>query len=221
MPDEKESAEPDQDLECQWYTEAARDSFAEKTQLETSLGLGHDDLSRELQHVSYAVQDFTGVVDTQRQGQAFAVIQSNTGTIPQGAQEKFGREQSAKVNPNRYRVEKALDPPTDTEQDSQDAAANAQRKVRGVDEPVANANVRGATLNANSSPLLSEILKQQGRVLQLSQNGTGNQIKAQAVIAQLSSRIDQLSAQQRQLQDNWRRMRMEDQNRTHQNMGGN
>ncbi len=73
---------------------------------------------------------------------------------------------------------------------------------------------------SNSSPVLGEMLRQHDRVLQISQNATVNQMEAQAVMIQQSGRIDQLMAQQRQLQANWRKLRMEEQNRTQQNMGG-
>ncbi len=70
------------------------------------------------------------------------------------------------------------------------------------------------------SPTLNEVLRQQDRILLLSQNLTANQMEVHAVMAQHSSRINQLIAQQRQLQSSWRMLRTEDQNRTQQNMGG-
>ncbi len=73
---------------------------------------------------------------------------------------------------------------------------------------------------SSSTPILGEMLRQHDRVLQISQNATANQTEAQAVMMQQSARIDQLMAQQRQLQANWRKLRMEEQNRTQQNMGG-
>ncbi len=72
----------------------------------------------------------------------------------------------------------------------------------------------------NPSPILTEVLRQQDRILLLSQNTTANQMEAHAVVAQHSARINQLIAQQRQLRSSWRMLRTEDQNRTQQNMGG-
>lgn len=86
--------------------------------------------------------------------------------------------------------------------------------TQGKDEVPAQAERSG------SSPILGEILRQHDRVLQISQNATASQMEAQAVMAQQGARIDQLVAQQRQLQANWRKLRMEEQNRTQQNMGG-
>ena len=70
-----------------------------------------------------------------------------------------------------------------------------------------------------TSPTLNEVLRQQDRILLLSQNLTANQMEVHAVMAQHSARINQLIAQQRQLQSSWRMLRTEDQNRTQQNMG--
>jgi len=131
----------------------------------------------------------------------------------------------------RAPIEKALEEQTDQERDIRDEDANVSSvndKVNETDQAVKQAEIQKAR-EAKDEPqadrtnprqsAISEILKQQDRVLQISQNGTVNQMEAQAVIAQLSARIDQLIAEQRQLHGNWRRLRMEDQNRTQQNIG--
>ena len=131
----------------------------------------------------------------------------------------------------RQRIEKALDKRTEQEQDIRDEDANVRGvndQVNETNEAVKQAETQKARLAKDepqadrtnpSQSAISEILKQQDRVLQMSQNGTVNLMEAQAVMAQLSARIDQLIAEQRQLHGNWQRLRMEDQNRTQQNMG--
>ena len=130
------------------------------------------------------------------------------GKIQRDAQEKSDREPAAKRK--RERVEKALDQRTEQDKDIRDDDANAN--VHGVNDQIANARWAAQKAKnqesrqakdepqadqANQS-LISEILKQQERVLQMSQNGTVNQMEAQAVMAQLSARIDQLIAKQRE-----------------------
>ncbi len=216
----------------------------------SSLGRGHADLGREFPHVSYAIQDFTSLNGTQALGRSGNVSKMqrgesesegtaaqeahdkiDMGKIQHDAQEKSDREPAAKRK--RERVEKAFDLRTEQDKDIRDDDANAN--VHGVNDQIANARwaARKAenqeSRQAKDEPradranqsLIDEILKQQDRVLQMSQNGTVNQMEAQAVMAQFSARIDQLIAKQRQLHGNWRRLRMEDQNRTQQNMGGN
>ena len=193
----------------------------------TSLGRGHADLGREFPHVSYAVQDFTSLNGTQglgRSGNVSKVQRGESesegtaaqeahhkidmGKIQRDAQEKSDREPAAKRK--RERVEKALDQRTEQDKDIRDDDANAN--VHGVNDQVANARWAAQKAKnqesrqakdepqadrANQS-LISEIPKQQDRVLQMSPNGTVNQMKAQAVMAQLSARIDQLIAKQRE-----------------------
>jgi hypothetical protein len=274
-------------LGTQRYIAAAEHLVAEDSQLATSPGRVHSDLAHELQHVSYAVQDFaaipknanadvhaadpqelrdsqdinvshlqTGDSGRERASEGMTAHEAHdefdTGNIERDAQEKYVQEPVANRKPEQ--IEKTLDPRTDTElehrKDIRDDDTNVHVPVRAVDDQVVcgsgnnngnnNAKTRWAAQNAQNqglrqakdevhaqpdraepSPILSEILKQQDRVLQISQNATINQMEAQAVMAQHSVRIDQLIAQQRQLQGNWRRLRMEDQNRTQQNMGGN
>ena len=131
----------------------------------------------------------------------------------------------------RERIDKALEKPTEQERGSRDKETN----LRGVNDQV-NENARAvkeaesqrwreakdeprADGSNSSQSAISEILKQQGKVLQMSQNGTLNLMEAQVVMSQLSARINQVMAEQRQLHYNWRKLRMEDQNRTEQNMG--
>ncbi len=193
----------------------------------SSLGRGHADLGREFPHVSYAVQDFTSLNGTQGLGRSGNVSKvqrgesESEGTAAQGAhdkidmgkiqsdaQEKSDREPAAKRK--RERVEQPLDQRTEQDKDIRDDDANAN--VHGVNDQIANARwaARKAknqeSRQAKDEPqadradqsLISEILKQQDRVLQMSQHGTVNQIEAQAVMAQLSARIDQLIAKQRE-----------------------
>ncbi len=191
----------------------------------SSLGRGHADLGREFPHVSYAVQDFTSLNGTRGLGRSGNVPKvqrgesENEGTaaqeahnkidmgkIQRDAQEKSDREPAAKRK--RARVEKALDQRTEQNKDIRDDDAN----VHGVNDQVANARWAAQKAKnqesrqamdepqadrANQS-LISEILKQQDRVLQTSQNGTVNQMEAQTVMSQLSDRIDQLIAKQRE-----------------------
>ena len=189
----------------------------------SSLGRGHANLGREFPHVSYAVQDFTslnGIQGLGRSGNVSKVQRGESegtaaqeahdkidmGKIQRDAQEKSDREPSAKRK--RERVEKALDQRTEQDKDIRDDDAN----VHGVNDQIANARWAAQKAKnqesrqakdepqadqANQS-LISEILKQQDRVLQMSQNGTVNQMEAQAVMAQLSARIDQLIAKQRE-----------------------
>jgi len=193
----------------------------------SSLGRGHANLGREFPHVSYAVQDFTSLNGTQglgRSGNVSKVQRGESesegtaaqeahdkidmGKIQRDAQEKSDREPAAKRK--RERVEKALDQRTEQDKDIRDDDANAN--VHGVNDQIANARWAAQKAKnqesrqakdepqadqANQS-LISEILKQQERVLQMSQNGTVNQMEAQAVMAQLSARIDQLIAKQRE-----------------------
>ena len=193
----------------------------------SSLGRGHANLGREFPHVSYAVQDFTSLNGTQglgRSGNVSKVQRGESesegtaaqeahdkidmGKIQRDAQEKSDREPSAKRK--RERVEKALDQRTEQDKDIRDDDANAN--VHGVNDQIANARWAAQraknqeSRQAKDEPqadqanqrLISEILKQQERVLQMSQNGTVNQMEAQAVMAQLSARIDQLIAKQRE-----------------------
>ena len=156
--------------------------------------------------------------------------------VPRGETEKTTAHEAHDVidmgkPQRRERVEKALDKRTEQEQDICDEDANVRGgndQVNETNEAVKQAETQKARQAKDepqadrtnpSQSAVSEILKQQDRVLQMSQNGTVNQMEAQGVMAQLSARIDQLIAQQRQLHGNWRRLRMEDQNRTHQNMG--
>ena len=191
----------------------------------SSLGRGHTDLGREFPHVSYAVQDFTsldGIQGLGRSGNVSKVQRGESesegtaaqeahdkidmGKIQRDTQEKSDREPAAKRKLER--VEKALDQRTEQDKDIRDANAN----VHGVNDQIANARWAAQKAKnqesrqakdepqadqANQS-LISEILKQQERVLQMSQNGTVNQVEAQAVMAQLSARIDQLIAKQRE-----------------------
>ena len=193
----------------------------------SSLGRGHADLGREFPHVSYAVQDFTSLNGTQglgRSGNASKVQRGESesesegtaaqeahdkidmGKIQRDAQEKSDREPAAKRK--RERVEKALDQRTEQNKDIRDDDAN----VHGVNDQIANARWAAQKAKnqesrqakdepqadrANQS-LISDILEQQDRVLQMSQNGTVNQMESQAVMAQLSARIDQLIAKQRE-----------------------
>jgi len=193
----------------------------------SSLGRGHANLGREFPHVSYAVQDFTSLNGTQglgRSGNVSKVQRGESesegtaaqeahdkidmGKIQRDAQEKSDREPAAKRK--RERVEKALDQRTEQDKDIRNDDANAN--VHGVNDQIANARWAAQKAKnqesrqakdepqadqANQS-LISEILKQQERVLQMSQNGTVNQMEAQAVMAQLSARIDQLIAKQRE-----------------------
>lgn len=189
----------------------------------SSLGRGHADLGREFPHVSYAVQDFTSLNGIQgRSGNVSKVQQGESegtaaqeahdkidmGKIQRNTQEKSDREPAAKRK--RERVEKALNQRTEQDKDIRDDDANAN--VHGVNDQIANARWAAQKAKnqesrqakdepqadqANQS-LISEILKQQERVLQMSQNGTVNQMEAQAVMAQLSARIDQLIAKQRE-----------------------
>lgn len=193
----------------------------------SSLGRGHADLGREFPHVSYAVQDFTslnGIQGLGRSGNVSKVQRGESesegtaaqeahdkidmGKIQRDAQEKSDREPSAKRK--RERVEKALDQRTEQDKDIRDDDANAN--VHGVNDQIANARWAAQKAKnqesrqakdepqadqANQS-LISDILKQHERVLQMSQNGTVNQMEAQAVMAQLSARIDQLIAKQRE-----------------------
>ena len=102
----------------------------------------------------------------------------------------------------------SISEPSRTKTSGRDANAN----VHGVNDQIANARWAAQKAKnqesrqakdepqadqANQS-LISEILKQLERVLQMSQNGTVNQMEAQAVMAQLSARIDQLIAKQRE-----------------------
>ena len=193
----------------------------------SSLGRGHANLGREFPHVSYAVQDFTSLNGTQglgRSGNVSKVQRGESesegtaaqeahdkidmGKIQRDAQEKSDREPAAKRK--RERVEKALDQRTEQDKDIRDDDANAN--VHGVNDQIANARWAAQkaknqeSRQAKDEPqadqanqrLISEILKQQERVLQMSQNGTVNQMEAQAVMAQLSARIDQLIAKQRE-----------------------
>lgn len=191
----------------------------------SSLGRGHADLGREFPHVSYAVQDFTSLNGTQGLGRSGNVSKvqrgESEGTVAQeahdkidmgkiqrDAQEKSDREPAAKRK--RERVEKALDQRTEQDKDIRDDDANAN--VHGVNDQIANARWAAQkaknqeSRQAKDEPqadqanqrLISEILKQQERVLQMSQNGTVNQMEAQAVMVQLSARIDQLIAKQRE-----------------------
>ena len=156
--------------------------------------------------------------------------------VPRGESERTPAHEAHDVIDMRElqrleRVEKALDKRTEQEQDISDENANVRGgndQVNETNEAVKQAGTQKARQAKDdpqadrtnpSQSAISEILKQQDRVLQMSQNGTVNQMEAQAVMAQLSARIDQLIAQQRQLHGNWRRLRMEDQNRTQQNMG--
>ena len=191
----------------------------------SSLGRGHADLGREFPHVSYAVQDFTSLDGIQGLGRSGNVSKVQRGEsesegtaaqeahdkidmdkIQRDAQEKSDREPAAKRKLER--VEKALDQRTEQDKDIRDANAN----VHGVNDQIANARWAAQKAKnqesrqakdepqadqANQS-LISEILKQLERVLQMSQNGTVNQMEAQAVMAQLSARIDQLIAKQRE-----------------------
>ncbi|MGZ3382168.1 MAG: hypothetical protein ACXVBB_18145 [Isosphaeraceae bacterium] len=193
----------------------------------SSLGRGHANLGREFPHVSYAVQDFTSLNGTQglgRSGNVSKVQRGESesegtaaqeahdkidmGKIHRDAQEKSDREPAAKRK--RERVEKALDQRTEQDKEIRDGDANAN--VHSVNDQIANARWAAQKAKnqesrqakdepqadqANQS-LISEILKQQERVLQMSQNGTVNQVEAQAVMAQLSARIDQLIAKQRE-----------------------
>jgi hypothetical protein len=156
--------------------------------------------------------------------------------VPRGETEKTAAHQAHDVIDmsklqRRERVEKALDRHTEQEQDMHDEDANfsgVNDQINETNPAVKQAETQKAWqakdepqvdwVNSSQSPI-SVILKQQDRVLQLSKNGTANQMEAQAVLAQISARIDQLIAEQRQLHCNWRRLRMEDQNRTQQNMG--
>jgi hypothetical protein len=192
----------------------------------SSLGRGHADLGREFPHVSYAVQDFTSLNGTQglgRSGNVSKVQRGESedegtaaqeahnkidmGKIQRDAQEKSDREPAAKRK--RERVEKALDQRTEQNKDIRD---DDDANVHGVNDQVANARWAAQKAKnqesrqakdepqadrANQS-LISEILKQQDRVLQTSQNGTVNQMEAQTVMSQLSARIDQLIAKQRE-----------------------
>ena len=193
----------------------------------SSLCRGHADLGREFPHVSYAVQDFTSLNGTQglsRGGNVSKVQRGESesegtaaqeahdkidmGKIQRDAQEKSDREPAAKRK--RERVEKALEQRTEQNKDIRDDDANAN--AHGVNDQIANARWAAQKAKnqesrqakdepqadrANQS-LISEILEQQDRVLQMSQNGTVNQVEAQAVMAQLSARIDQLIAKQRE-----------------------
>ena len=197
------------------------------TRAASLLGRGHADLGREFPHVSYAVQVFTSLNGTQGLGRSGNVSKVQRGEsesegtaaqeahdridvvkIQRDAQEKSDREPAAKRK--RERVEKALDQRTEQDKDIRDDDANAY--VHGVNDQIANARWAAQKAKnqesrqakdepqadrANQS-LISEILKQQDRVLQMSQNGTVNQMEAQAVMAQLSARIDQLIAKQRE-----------------------
>jgi hypothetical protein len=241
LPDQESKTGTDLDLESQRYDVAAQEVIADSAPLVTSLGQGQADLSLALRHVSHAVQDFTSVAGTLGLGQAFASIQNTVGDT-----ERDDQEQTAKRK--RQRAGKDLDPRADTEQDldqdqEQDednraAAANLHIPDRRVNDQAADAGAGGVYRNAKNpesgqaedearaeradpSAILSQISKQQDRILQLSQNTTLNQVRAQALMAQLSARIEDLSVRQRQLQGNWRQLRMEGQNRTYQNMGGN
>ena len=193
----------------------------------SSLGRGHADLGREFPHFSYAVQDFTslnGIQSLGRSGNVSKVQRGESksegtaaqeahdkidmGKIQRDAREKSDREPAAKRK--RERVEKAFDQRTEQDKDIRDDDANAN--VQGVNEQIANARWAAQKAKnqesrqakdepqadqANQS-LIGEILKQHERVLQMSQNGTVNQMEAQAVMAQLSARIDQLIAKQRE-----------------------
>jgi len=191
----------------------------------SSLGRGHANLGREFPHVSYAVQDFTslngiqglgrsGIVSKVQRGESEGTAAQEAhdkidmGKIQRDAQEKSDREPAAKRK--RERVEKALDQRTEQDKDIRDDDANAN--VHGVNDQIANARWAAQkaknqeSRQAKDEPqadqanqrLISEILKQQERVLQMSQNGTVNQMEAQAVMGQLSARIDQLIAKQRE-----------------------
>lgn len=226
MPDVKRRAELD--LENQRYIAAAQQVIAEDAQLATSLGRVRADLDREFLHVSYAVQDFTSVMGTQGQGRAFAAIQNNANANahagdPQAPTETDFQDINVSQVPRgesvseseRMAAHEAHDE-IDMGKIQRDAQAKSDREpaakrkrqrteqgkdIRDDDDQIANA--RWAAQNAKN------------------QESRQAKDEAQAVMAQLSARIDQLSAQQRQLHGNWRRLRMEDQNRTQQNMGGN
>jgi hypothetical protein len=181
-------------------------------------------------------------------GLAFAPRQNSLGDAPLETQEDVRPAESPKGTGQH--IEAELNQPTYSERDQslnrdrdenilgdsgtipvqgygvndQAANGNAWRAGPPVNNPKSGHSIDKALALADTSDprtVLSAILKQQERILQMTQTAAINQRKAEAAMAQLGARIDQLSVQQRQLQSNWQRLRMEDQNRTQQNMGGN
>jgi hypothetical protein len=151
----------------------------------------------------------------------------NEGTVPDDVHDvvELGKHQ------RRERIEKAVYQRTEDEQDIRDRNANdrgvndqvnetgREAKQPGIQEARQTHYEPQADRAIQGHFAIGEILRQQDKVLQISQNGIVNQMEAQAVMVQLSARIDQIIVEQRQLHGNWRRLRMEDQNRTQQNMG--
>ena len=230
LPDENNETEPALDLESRSYFAAARDLVGESDWTARWPGTEYSDLARDLQHESYSAQDFSSLRGTDALGPGVAEVQNTTDNLQRGDVDK-GFQPWTERDQDQYRDKEILEDNSDIhnqghEVDEQLATPDAREvalKVQGLETYRARNETHTRTsLNGDDGrPTHSEILKQQERILQISQNSALNLAKVQALIAQLSARIDQLSVQQHQLQGNWRRLRMEDQNRTQQNLGGN
>jgi len=68
---------------------------------------------------------------------------------------------------------------------------------------------------------IAALLARSNEFVQLAANGQTTQGEAQAQIARIQMQVHQIMAEQKRQLSQWNRMRLQDQNRTQQNMGGN
>jgi hypothetical protein len=171
------------------------------------------DSTARSRHPRQGVADMTSVTTAHEPGSAVVAV-------PQPATRRQGDPQTDRARGHEERQEQSL------QKASQDGSAAAPGVARNVAQPQSPAPAAPdrALVQASAAdphPIKSELSSQSERIVRLSHDTSINLAKTQALLARLSARIDELSASERQLQGNWRRLSMEAQNRTQQNMGGN
>jgi hypothetical protein len=182
-------------------------------------------------HVGRAVQDFTSLAGIERLARVLAVARNFLGNPQHEARAETAHR-------HRDPVERDLDPRAGkarehkrNREDEQIIATEAvdadARRARGSAEIPQSAKESDEARplvqvgRARPGSIHGDLSGSRGGILAKSQESLINHVKLQDQVARLSARIDELSARERQLQESWRRLSMESQNRTQQNMGGN
>jgi hypothetical protein len=179
----------------------------------SDLDLDPADSTPRSRHVHQGAPDMTSVTTAQEPGSTVAAV--SRPATPRERDPRIDRARDHEKRPEQS-LHKAF-------QDGSAAEPGVARSVAEPQSPATAAPARALVQASAADPrtIKSELSSQSERILRLSHETSINHAKTQALLARLSARIDELSALERQLQGSWRRLSMEAQNRTQQNMGGN
>jgi hypothetical protein len=183
------------------------------------------------------MHDFASLPGMERLARLLAVARNFFGNLQRDAREQTaGRQRDlfaadldlrrAEAREHKQDRAGAQDQKYEQIRATEDVDADARRFHGSAEIPLSGEKSDQARLlvqadRAEPGSTSGDVSRQRDRLLAMSHESLSNQVKLEAQIARLSARIDALSARERQIQGNWRRLSMESQNRTQQNMGGN